>query len=154
MAKITFSLQELLDIVVSNELLPRQVVRLRIKGGKIHFVIKTNSFILPFIPASLGYESFDGNNAIFELILVSGHVNKAMSLLQSRFTSGELKMPAFVTVEYPKVSVDIDKLLKERHIRGIQVRDIVFNDGRFTIVLGKDPAAPNTQTQCTHSPVR
>ncbi len=151
MAKITFGLQELLDIVVSNELLPRQVVRIRVKGEKIHFVIKTNTFILPFIPASLGYVGFDGSNALFKLTNVSGPVNKVMGRLHQAL---KLKMPDFVTLEYPKVSVDIDKLLKEKNIRGIQVRDIVFNDGRFTIVLGNDPAAPNKQTQYTHSPVR
>jgi hypothetical protein len=54
MAKITFDLEELLEIIVSNGLLPRQIARLRKKGDRIHFVIKTNTFILPFIPASLG----------------------------------------------------------------------------------------------------
>lgn len=133
MAKITFGLQELIEIIVSNELLPHQVVRLRVKGDRIHFVIKTNSFIIPFIPASLGYVGFDGNNAIFELTLVSGHVNKAMSWLHQAL---ELKMPAFVKLEYPKVSLNIDKLLKEGNVRGIQVRDIVFQDGQFSIVTG------------------
>jgi hypothetical protein len=133
MAKITFDLQELLELVISNELLPRQVARLRVKGDKIHFVIKTNAFILPFIPASLGYVGFDGNKAIFELTVVSAQVNKAMGWLQQAL---ELKLPAFVTLEYPKVSVDIDRLLKERNIRGIQVSDVVLNNGEFTIVTG------------------
>ena len=133
MAKITFDLQELLELVVSNELLPRQIARLRVKGDRIHFVIKTNAFILPFIPASLGYVGFDGNKAIFELTVVSAQVNKAMGWLQQAL---ELKLPAFVTLEYPKVSVDIDRLLKERNIRGIQVSDVVLNNGEFAIVTG------------------
>ena len=133
MAKITFDLQELLELVVSNELLPRQIARLRVKDDRIHFVIKTNAFILPFIPASLGYVGFDGNKAIFELTVVSAQVNKAMGWLQQAL---ELKLPAFVTLEYPKVSVDIDRLLKERNIRGIQVSDVVLNNGEFAIVTG------------------
>ena len=131
MAKITFGLQELLDIVVSNDLVPRQITRLRIKGEKIHFVIKTNTFILPFIPASLGYVNFDGKNAIFELILVSGHANKALGMLQQTL---KLKLPDFVTLEYPNVFVDVDRLIKEKNIRGIQVRDIVLEEGQFAIV--------------------
>jgi hypothetical protein len=137
MAKITFDLQELLELVISNELLPRQVARLRVKGDKIHFVIKTNAFILPFIPASLGYVGFDGNKAIFELTVVSAQVNKAMGWLQQAL---ELKLPAFVTLEYPKVSVDIDRLLKERNIRGIQVSDVVLNNGVFAIVTNSSRA--------------
>ena len=130
MAKITISLQELLNIVISNELLPRQVVRIRVKGEKIHFVIKTNAFILPFIPASLRYVGFDGSHALFKLTDVHGPVNKIMGWLHQAL---KLKMPTFMTLEYPQVSVDIDRLLKENNIRGIQVRDIVFKEGRFTI---------------------
>ena len=133
MAKMTFGLQELLDIVVSNELLPRQIARLRIKGDKIHFVIKTNTFILPFIPASLGYDRFDGNSAILELTLVSGHASKVMGMLQQAL---KLKLPDFVKFEYPKVSLDIDRLLQMRNVRGIQVRDIVLENGQFVIVTG------------------
>lgn len=130
MAKITFSLQELLDIVVSNKLLPQQIVRIRIKGEKIHFVVKTNTFILPYIPASLGYVGFDGKNALFKLTNVSGPVNKIMDWLHQAL---KLKMPAFITLEYPKVSVNLDRLLKEKNIRGIEVKDINFKDSLFTI---------------------
>ena len=130
MAKITFSLHELLDIVVSNKLLPQQIVRIRIKGEKIHFVVKTNTFILPYIPASLGYVGFDGKNALFKLTNVSGPVNKIMDWLHQAL---KLKMPAFITLEYPKVSVNLDRLLKEKNIRGIEVKDINFKDSLFTI---------------------
>jgi hypothetical protein len=41
-----------------------------------------------------------------------------------------------VTLEYPKVFVDINRLLKVRNIRGIQVRDIVLENGEFAIVTG------------------
>ncbi len=133
MAKITFSLQELIDIIVSNELLPQQVVRIRVKGEKIHFVVKTNAFILPYVPASLGYVGFDGKNVLFKLTDVSGPVNKIMGWLHQAL---KLKMPAFVTLEYPKVFIDVDRLLKENNVRGIQVKDIVFEKRQFTIVTG------------------
>jgi hypothetical protein len=139
MAKITFSLQELIEIMVSNDLLPQQVVRVRVKGEKIHFVVKTNAFILPYIPASLGYVRFDGKNALFKLTNVSGPVNKIMGWLHQAL---KLKMPAFVKLEYPQVSMDINLLLKERNIRGIQVKDIAFKDGRFDIVTRCSPANP------------
>ncbi|OHB80730.1 MAG: hypothetical protein A2Z25_02905 [Planctomycetes bacterium RBG_16_55_9] len=130
MARITFSLQELVDIAVSNGLLPGEVVRARVKGEKIHFVIKTNTFILPYVPASLSYVSFDGRDAIFKLTDVGGPVNKVMGWLQHAL---KLKMPPFVKVEYPKVSVDISGLLEEKNIRGLHVKDIVLKDGQFTI---------------------
>ncbi|MHC4556504.1 MAG: hypothetical protein ACYTFW_05295 [Planctomycetota bacterium] len=131
MAKITFSLEELLGILISNQLLPREIVRVKIKGERIHFVIKTNSFILPFIPASLRYLNYDNNNAIFELAIAGGRLNKAVSWLNEIL---KLKIPAYMKLEYPNISVDIDKLLEEKNIRGVRVKDIIFEDGEFAIV--------------------
>lgn len=134
MAKITFSLQELLDIVIANELLPKQLARVQVKGDKVHFVVKTNAFILPFVPASLSYVNFDGKSAHFKLTDVSGPVNKIIDRFHQTL---KLKIPDFVTLEYPQVSIDIDRLLKEKNIRGIQVRDITLEDGRFTITTDR-----------------
>jgi len=131
MAKITFTLDELLKILISNELLPRQIIRARVKGQRVHFVIRTNSFVLPFIPASLRYVCFDNNNAIFELTIVSGHLNKAVSWLNQAL---KLKIPACMKLEYPNIFVDIEKLLEEKNIKGVQVKDIFFENGDFTIV--------------------
>jgi hypothetical protein len=131
MAKITFSLEELLKILISNELLPRQIIRTKVKGQRVHFVIRTDSFILPYIPASLRYVSFDNNNAIFELSIVSGHLNKTVSWLNQAL---KLKIPACMKLEYPNISVDIDKLLEEKNIKGVQVKDIFLEDGQFAII--------------------
>ncbi|MCH7557283.1 MAG: hypothetical protein IIB56_07470 [Planctomycetes bacterium] len=134
MAKITFSLEELLKILISNELLPRQIIRVRVKGQRIHFIIRTDAFILPYIPASLRYISFDNNNAIFELTIASGHLNKAVNRLNQAL---KLKIPDCMKLEYPNISVDIDKLLEEKNIKGVRVKDIFFENGDFTIVTGK-----------------
>ena len=134
MAKITFTLDELLKILISNELLPRQIIRARVKGQKVHFVIKTNSFVLPYIPASLIYISFNNKNAIFELTIVSGHLNKAVGWLNQAL---KLKIPACMRLEYPNIFVDIDKLLEEKNIKGLRVKDIFFEKGQLTVVTGE-----------------
>jgi len=131
MAKITFNLEELTQILISNELLREEILRPKVEGERIHFVIKTNSFILPYIPASLGYLSFSDNLAIFELTIVSSYLNRAVSRLKQIL---QLKLPAYMRLEYPKIFVDADKLLKEKNIRGIRVKDISFKDGDFTII--------------------
>jgi len=133
MAKITFSLDEFIEILKSNELLPPQIIRVRAKGDNIHFVIRTDSFILPYIPASLRYLALDDNNAIFELTIVSDHFNKPISWLNQVL---KLKIPQYLKVEYPKVFFDIDNLLKQKNIRGVRVKNILFESGEFTIVTG------------------
>ena len=131
MAKITFNLEELIQIILSNELLRGEILRPKVEGDRIHFVIRTNSFILPYIPASLGYLSFSDNQAIFELTIVSSYLNKAVSRLKQIL---QLKLPAYIKLEYPKIFVDVDKLLKEKNIKGIRVKDISFKGGEFTII--------------------
>lgn len=131
MAKITFNLQEITEIVISNKLLPPELVRVRVKGEKVHFVIRTNSFILPYIPASLRFLSFSDNNAIFELTIISGHLSKAKNWLNQAL---KLRIPEYMKLEYPQLSVDIDKLLKDRNITGFRVKNILFEGEEFTIV--------------------
>ena len=130
MAKITFNLDELTQILISNELLRGEILRPKAEGDRIHFVIKTNSFILPYIPASLGYMGFSDNLATFELTIVSSYLNKAVSRLKQIL---QLKLPVYIKLEYPKFLVDVDKLLKEKNIRGIRVKDVSFEGGEFTI---------------------
>jgi len=131
MAKIVFGFEELLEILVCNGLLPGAIVRARVKGDRIHFVIRTNSFILPFIPASVKYLRLEGSRAVFELAIVSNRLNKATSWLNEKL---EPKMPKYVQLEYPILSVDIDKLLAEKNIRGVRVKEIVFDNGEFTLI--------------------
>ena len=130
MAKITFSLDEFSQILISNELLREEILRPKVDGERIHFVIRTNSFILPYIPASLGYLSFSDDQATFELTIVSSYLNKAVSRLKQIL---QLKLPVYIKLEYPKIFVDVDKLLKEKNIKGIRDKDVSFEGGEFTI---------------------
>jgi hypothetical protein len=130
MATITFNLEELIQILTSNELLREEILRPKVEGDRIHFVIKSNSFILPYIPASLVYLSFSDNRAVFELVIVSSRLNKPLRRLNQIL---HLRLPIYVRLEYPKVYVDTDKLLEEKKIRGIRVKDISYNDGEFTV---------------------
>ena len=131
MATITFSLEELVEILSANKLLPPEIIRARVKGERVHFVIKTSSFVLPYIPASLRYLSFNDNKATFELTIVSSVVSKALSWLDQAL---KLKIPSYMILEYPNILIDVDKLLHEKKIRNVRVKDVIFEDGKFTIV--------------------
>ena len=131
MAKITFSHAELIKILLSNELLPKEILRPKVEGDEIHFVVKTNLPLLQFVPASLRYLSFTDNNAIFELTVVNSSLNKMIGRLK---LLSKLNAPGYVKFDFPKVSVDVNELLKEKNIRGVLLKDIIFNDGEFTIV--------------------
>ena len=131
MARIVFGFEELLEILVCNGLLPGSIVRARVKGERIHFVIKTNSFILPFIPASVKYLHLKGSHIVFELTIVSNSVSKAISWLSQML---EHRMPTYMKLEYPILSVDMGEMLAEKHIRGVHVKEVFFEDGDFTLI--------------------
>lgn len=131
MATITFSHAELIKILLSNELLPKEILRPKIEGDEIHFVVETNLPLLQFVPVSLRYLSFTDNNAIFELTVVNSSLNKMIGRLN---LLSKLNAPAYVKLDFPKVSVDVNELIKEKNIRGVLIKDIIFNDGEFTIV--------------------
>ncbi len=130
MAKITFSHAELLQILISNELLPKKILRPKVEGEEIHFVVETNLPLLQFVPASLRYLSFTDNNAIFEITVVNSSLNVMIGRLN---LLSKLNVPAYVKFDFPKVSVDVNELLKEKNIRDVLIKDIILNDGEFAI---------------------
>ncbi|MBN2137112.1 MAG: hypothetical protein JW720_04845 [Sedimentisphaerales bacterium] len=130
MARITFSLEELIKLLVSNNLLPARIVRPKVQGDTIHFVIRTGTIVLPFIPASVKYLGLSNSVAELELTIVSSRLNKTVG----RFIGNiESKLPSFVRLEHPKIYVDIDKLLKDRNMKALTVEDIVVENGRINI---------------------
>jgi len=131
MAKITFSYAELITILISNELLPKEILRPKVEGEEIHFVVKTNLPLLQFVPVSLRYLSFTDNSAIFELTVVNSSLNKMIGRLN---LLSKLDVPAYIKLDFPKISVDVNELLKKKNIKGVRVEDIFFKDGEFTIV--------------------
>ena len=132
MAKITFTHTELLNILLANELLPKKVLRPKVEGQEIHFTVETNIPLLQYVPASLKFVSFTDNNAIFELTVVNSSLSKTISRLN---LMSKLDVPDYVKIEFPRISVDINELLKHRNIRGIQLKDILFDNGEFTIII-------------------
>lgn len=130
MAKIIFSPDELIKILMSNDLLPQNIARVKVKGDSVHFYIKTQTFILPFIPVSLKLLSFNGNNLTFELTVVSSQVSKTIGRFDQLL---DFKMPEYMKLEYPNIVIDIDKLLHEKNIRGLRLRSVVFENDKYIV---------------------
>jgi len=131
MAKITFSLAELKKILVSNAVLPKVILRPKIKGEEIHFVVNTNLPFVQFIPLSLRYLNYTDNNAIFEISVANSNLHKTINKfnLMSR-----LDVPEYIKIDFPKIYIDVNELLQIKNIRGILLKDISLKDGQFTIV--------------------
>lgn len=131
MAKITFSQMELIEILISNEILPKVILRPKVEGEEIHFMVNTNLPFLQFIPLSLRYLSYTDYNAIFELAVVNSSLNKMISRLN---LLSRLDLPAYVKIDFPKIYINVNELLQIKNIRGFLLKDIFIKDGEFTIV--------------------
>jgi hypothetical protein len=131
MAKITFSLNELKDILISNAILPKVILRPKVEGEEIHFVVNTNLPFLQFVPLSLRYLNYVDNNAVVEISVVNGSLKKTISKFN---LIDRLDIPEYVKINFPKIYIDINELLQIKNIKGIFLKDIFFKDGEFTIV--------------------
>jgi len=131
MAKITFSLEELKEILISNAILPKVILRPKVEGEEIHFVVNTNLPFLQFIPLTLKYLNYTDDNAIFEMSVVNGSLNKTISRLN---LISRLDVPEYIKIDFPKIYININELLEVKNISGILLKDVFFKDGEFTIV--------------------
>jgi|WetSurMetagenome_2_1015567.scaffolds.fasta_scaffold82544_4 hypothetical protein len=134
MATLTFSLEELLDILKLNNLLPKQIAKSEVKDNNLNFTIQTENFLLPMLPVTLKFKNYSNNTATFELNLVSSHFNKALGMFGNSYQS---KMPDYVKLDLPEIHIDIEKILEHKKINGIRVKDIHQKDDLFSIITEK-----------------
>jgi hypothetical protein len=131
MAKITFTPDELIRVLATNALLPPEIVRAKAKGQTLHFAIKTGSMLLPFVPASVRFSNFDGSTAVFDMSIVSGRLNKAADWLDKLLRP---KIPGCLKLDYPKLSLDVNKLLADKGIKAVRVKDMFFEGENFAVI--------------------
>jgi hypothetical protein len=132
MAVITFTYQEFLETLKSNKLLPPQIVRAELKNDCFHFALRTENFLLPYVPASLRYVDYENNIARFSLVVVSSHFNKALGWFSQHLQS---KLPDYVTLDLPHVLFDLDKIFEEKNVKGVRIKEIIHETCQFTFVL-------------------
>lgn len=132
MAQITFNLDELLEIIKANKVLPEQVTKMEVNNDSINFIISTNNFLIPYVPATLHYVEYENNNAIFELNIVGGQFNKALGFFSKSLQS---KLPEYIKLELPKIIIDLQKLLEQKNIKGIRIKEITQESSRFDITI-------------------
>jgi hypothetical protein len=131
MGKITFSQTELIKILISNAILPKVILRPKVEGEEIHFVVNANLPFLQFVPLSLRYLNYADDNAIFEVNVVNSSLNKMISRLN---LLSKLDVPTYIKIDFPKIYINVNQLLKEKNINGVLLKEILFNNGEFTIV--------------------
>ena len=132
MAKITFSLKEIIEILDQNEQIHRDITDLRVEGETVHFKIKTGIPLVPLVPASATYENFEHNILTLRMHIQrvgSALAKKAVHWMTARHSE---KIPPFITIDYPELYIDVKRAI-DTNIKGVVVEDILHEDGHFTV---------------------
>ncbi|MGD0572340.1 MAG: hypothetical protein ABSB11_04910 [Sedimentisphaerales bacterium] len=139
MAKLIFSVPEILEIIKSNYSIPWQIEYLRAEKNQAWFRLETGLKFPAKIEVSLEFLRFERDMVIFHTniewvtsICSLGIPDMILKLLiRSLLKLKELGIYIELN-EYPNIAINLNKILTDK-IKGIQVKDVTFDDGLFTI---------------------
>ena len=132
MAKITFSLKEIIEILDRNEQMHKDITDLHVEQKTVHFKIRTGIPMVNLIPASATYVDFEHNVIRFEMKIHrigDTLAKKAVNWLTGKHAD---RIPPFISFDYPSLFVDIKNAI-DTNIQGVIVEDIVHENGHFTV---------------------
>jgi hypothetical protein len=130
MGQIVLSGEELISTLTANTPLPEQVVGIETDGEEIKVHVATPVPLLRSIPVRVRFAGFEQGQIVLQLVTnrvidkFDWLVNKMLASLKVEEHGGRW--------EYPRLYVNVNQLL-QRQVRGIQIADVVFRDGRFHI---------------------
>ena len=124
MAEIKISIAEIVGAIVANDLMPEQISNIEVQGDTVNFHYKTGLLIPKSVEASLSYIEFDKN-----IITLEVHTSWFADKLLRVFP---IDQSEFFQYDHPNVIFYIQSFLNEK-IKGIQIENIKFKNGKFTI---------------------
>lgn len=152
MGQIVLSGDELVAILTANARMPEQVLGVESDGEEIKVHVATPLPLLRSIPVRIRFAGFEQGQLVLQLVTnrlidtFDWMVNKMLASAKVEDYGGRW--------EYPRLYVDVNRLL-QRQVRGIQIADVVFQDGHFHVTTshggnglpGKpESVAPSDQT--------
>lgn len=130
MAQIILSGDELVCILHANGLVPDEVIDMEIADGEIKLKVRTPWPILKSIRVGMRFAGFEQGQALLQV--QTNRVIDRFDWLVDKMLAGFPLAEHGARWEYPKLCVDVNKLL-QRQVRGVEITDVVFEDGHFRI---------------------
>jgi len=127
MAKLIFTLQEVVDIVKQNAELPEKIEDIQAEDNQVMLKINPGK-LLPNIRIKVKFVGFYEGKSV--LRIGTPIPSKIISLLIDIFA----KRPEIegVEIDYPNITIDINGHLKNS-LKGIEVKSIEYSDNVFTL---------------------
>jgi len=145
MARVILSGEELMCILKANGVVPDEVIDLHTEGEEIKVRVRTPWPVLKSIRVGMRFAGFEQGEAVLQI---------ATNRLLDRFDWLIDKMLASFPLadhcarwEYPRLHIDVNALL-QRQVRGVQITDVVFEDGHYCITTShaRQGPLPDVQT--------
>ena len=133
MAKIIFTLEEIKEILLSNNRIPHNIADFRTEGQTVSFKIDMNIPLIPPIPVALKYVGYQNNIITLEIVRDSMWGKFADNIASRVISKFQNEMPIYTKLDYPIITVDVNRLLTNNNIKGVKVEDVVVEGNSFTI---------------------
>jgi hypothetical protein len=133
MAKITFSPQEAISLLISSKFLPEMITDIKVDRDTVSFKVATGLPLTDSLPVSIKYLRFKKGILTLQAtiaFLKGKTLDTVVSLVAGALARD---YPDEIQLDYPRIYVHINKLLAARNIRSLEVREITFDKGHFTI---------------------
>lgn len=124
MAEIQFTIAEIVDLIVQNKLMPKQISNIHFEGDFLSFNFHTGLFFPKYIPSSIQFLNFDKGLLTLKII-TNWMADKFLKIIP-------LEDDEFIEFEFPKIFVKLQNFLTAR-LRGIQIDKIIYDNGVFYI---------------------
>ncbi|MHC4154623.1 MAG: hypothetical protein ACYST6_06845 [Planctomycetota bacterium] len=135
MAQIAFTPEEAINLLTANDLLPEVITDIKVKDDTLLLRVATPLPLVNSLPVSIKYVGFE--NGIVTLQLSADYLKGRILDTVLKLVNAKLEQdfPDKIQLDYPNLYVHINKLLVDRNIRAVQVRQITFDSGLFTVTM-------------------
>ena len=122
MAKINFSLNELLTLAKANDVKLDRLEDIQVQGNTITVIVNTGLPLPKTIKADIEFIEFNNGHAKLELVgnsLIGKFVNM-------------VTLPTGITFSSPHFLIDVNTLIKQK-VKALQIESMTLTNGHFTI---------------------
>ncbi|MCF8302825.1 MAG: hypothetical protein K9I94_06070 [Bacteroidales bacterium] len=133
MASIILSNEELINILNANDLIPDIVTDVKAVEDYITLKLNTKSFLKPYIPITLRYYEYANDHIVLSIETDWLTRNMASLININKILNNRVKSN-LIKFDFPWMYIEIHQLL-DKNTKGLQVKNVVFSNGRYTIVL-------------------
>jgi hypothetical protein len=131
MAQVILSGDELVNILRANALIPDHVTDIKTNGEEIKVKLKTPWPVLKSLRVGIRFIGFEDGYVILQL--VTNRFMDTFDWLIDRMLESMRLEEHGGRWDYPRLFVDVNRLVT-RHLRGVEIKDMAFEDGHFRIM--------------------